>query len=188
MWTRVLKRYAHIMSRACIVQIMYLLSARFDPMIRDFVLTTYWPRVKKGEFFFPSSTAFDFLVAAAQEGRPGAIGSECSLKKNSSGINGICLGYGLWRRQNKNGYLATPIIVHSNVIPLLACELHDRGLSDEAVIRHLDWALLGMNREDVLAELRSSRFTNVFLCQSNSNLVSISWKMTMMEAAARYGK
>ena len=184
-WTKLLKQHVQALSQLMITQIMYLLSARFDPMVRDFVLTTYWPQVKAGQQVFSSSATLDFLQAAAQEGRPGAAGSDYRLNRNRIGLNGICAGFGLWKKQGKQ-YIATPPVMHPDLALLLACELHDRGLTDNDVVSHQDWGFFGWDRSDVLRELKSSRYTNAFLVQSNGDLVSISWKKTMKEAAARY--
>lgn len=184
-WTHLLKFHASALSRGIVTQIMYLLSARFDPMVRDFVLAVYWPRVKSGQQLFTASTSLDFLEAAAQEGRPGAAGSDLRLKRNSSGINGICTGFGLWKKQGKQ-FVATPPVIYPDLTLLLACELHERGFSDKEVVEHRDWGFFGLTREEVLRELKSSRYMNAFLVQASGDIVNISWKKTMVEVAASY--
>lgn len=186
-WTRVLKRYSYCMDSSLIVQIMYLLSARFDPMLRDFVMTFYWPQVMSGCMIFPESVLSVFLEMAAREGRPGAVWTVVGFSRLKGALGGICTGFGLWRKEKKN-YVVAPFRLHPDMVLLLACELHNRGLSDEEVVSHRDWIILGLNRGKVIQELKSSRYTNAFLVQSSGDLVNISWRKTMMEAAARYDK
>lgn len=184
-WTRLLKRYARSMNNDLIVQIMYLLSARFDPMLRDFVTSFYWPQVNAGRVIFPESVPAEFLESAVREGRPGAVWTAAGFSRLKGALGGICAGFGLWRKEKKN-YVATPLRLHPDMMLLLACELHDRGLSDEEVVSHRDWGILGVSREKLIDELKSSRYTSAFLVQSSGDLVSISWRKTMVEAAARY--
>ncbi len=186
-WSRILRRHGGAMSRLAIEQITFLLCARYDPMVRDFVLTEYWPRIRDGQKAFPLSMSADFLNAAEQAGRPGAVWSASRFEKLRSGLNGICAGYGLWRKGPSGGsYRATPPALHPEVALLLALELHERGLSDEEVVTHRDWAFFGLDREKVIRMLQSSRNTSELLVQSSGDLVSISWRTTMMEAANRH--
>lgn len=186
-WARVLKRHARTMPKDALIEILCLLTARWDPMFSDFLLMRYWPRVQRGEKAFPESTASDFLSAAAREKRPGAVWSERRFKRICIGLNGLCSGYGLWQKKRAAKiFVATPPVIHPEVALLLACELHERGLSDEEVLSHRDWGFFGLDREGVIRTLSSSRFINVILVQTSADLACISWKKTMLEAAARH--
>ena len=54
-------------------------------------------------------------------------------------------------------------------------------MGDNAVLMHEDWQLYGLDREDVLAEIKRLSLKGLLLVQVAGDAVRISWKYPNME-------
>ena len=63
----------------------------------------------------------------------------------------------------------------------LAYELHFRGIGDNAILNHDDWKLFGLERDDVLEEMKRLSLKGLVIIQSAGDVVRISWKQRDME-------
>ena len=66
--------------------------------------------------------------------------------------------------------------IESRVAILLAYELHVAGKGDNSVIGDPDWRLFGMDRADVLDQLKRAALTGVFIVQSAGSVTRIAWQ------------
>jgi hypothetical protein len=60
--------------------------------------------------------------------------------------------------------------------------LHFSGVSDNAIMTHDDWQLFGLDRQDVLEEMRRLSLKGFLLIQSAGDMVRVSWKIPTLEA------
>ena len=68
------------------------------------------------------------------------------------------------------------------IVTFLAYDLHFSGLGDNKVISHPDWGLFGLEREDVLDELKRQALKGWFIVQSAGTASRIGWQYETMEA------
>lgn len=186
-WTRILAANSTGFSRRIVEQIIFLLAARADAMVRDFFTMEYWPRVREGYTVIDSTTTKNFIEASANAGRGGTVWTDSRKKRLATGLMGICTGFGFIAKTGKPRYRVLPPLMEPAVAALLAYDLHEQGLSPNAVVGHVDWKLFGLSAAEVVDMLRSSRFTSLFLVQSSGDLVDISWKCaSMAEVSKKY--
>ena len=69
-----------------------------------------------------------------------------------------------------------PFRIEAKAAIALAYELHFSGAGDNTVIGHPDWALFGLERKDVIAELRRLSLKGVFIVQTAGDVVRIGWQ------------
>ena len=58
----------------------------------------------------------------------------------------------------------------------LAYELHFSGHGDNRVVSDADWSLFGMEREDVLEELKRLALKGLFIVQAAGGVTRIGWQ------------
>jgi hypothetical protein len=64
----------------------------------------------------------------------------------------------------------------------LSYDLHFAGVGDNALLNQEDWRLFGLDRSDVLEEMRRLALQGLFIIQAAGDVVKISWKHSDMEA------
>lgn len=186
-FARLLNRFQDGLSRPLKEQILFLLVARADDMIRDFMELEYWPRVKQGHKIIDPAVAKAFIEESARISRGGTVWSDRRKKNLSGGIMGMLSGFGFIDKKGPPRYRVTPLVPLPELTAMMACELHERGLSDDAVVDHRDWKILGLDRNEVIGALRSSRFSNLFIVQSAGDFVNIAWKLpSLMSVGETY--
>ncbi len=66
----------------------------------------------------------------------------------------------------------------------MAHNLHAAGMGDNLVLAHADWELFGLERLDVLGELRRLALQDWLIVQAAGNAIRIEWQHKNMEALA----
>jgi hypothetical protein len=56
------------------------------------------------------------------------------------------------------------------------------GVGDNALLTHADWKLFGLEREDVLDEIKRMSLKGLLIVQAAGDMIRISWKHQSMEA------
>ena len=63
-------------------------------------------------------------------------------------------------------------------------DLHFKGHGDNSVLSHPDWVLFGMERDDVLDEMKRLALKGLLIMQSAGGVTRISWPHKTMEELA----
>jgi hypothetical protein len=99
----------------------------------------------------------------------------------ASYLTGCCADFGLLER----GAKSVRKILHYRVDPrtaaILAHELHFAGHGDNAIVANPVWTLFGMDRADVLNELRRLALKGLFIVQSAGDVTRIAWQCKDLE-------
>ncbi|MFU0842376.1 MAG: hypothetical protein ACFWTZ_07210 [Burkholderia sp.] len=184
-WTCLLKRYKSAFSGEVIEQICFLLTARAEHILRDFLTMEYWPRVRQGEKRIDRELIRAFLMEAVREGRGGGVWTPARTRRVLSRLHTVCVGFHLMKPDPDSR--VTPPVLFKEIAVLLAYDLKDRGLSDEDVVRHRDWSLFGLSADDVKHLLSSSGMSRWMLVSEKNGKTAIDWQYPgMTEVAESY--
>jgi len=165
-------------------QLFFLFTCRANGILADFVREVYWPRYAGGSSAVSKKDALDFVEAAVLEGRTTTPWSESTIRRVSSYLLGACADFGLLGQIKGDGRLIQPFQPTLFLSSFLAHDLHFKGLGDNAVLNHEDWALFGFGPGDALAEIKRLSLRGELILQSAGSVVQIAWKNKNMEELA----
>ena len=175
------KQILSIEADADISQLMFLYTCRANPILADFVRQVYWQRYAGGYSVLRGEDARVFVERAIADGKTGKRWAESTVRRISAYLMGCCADFGLLESGSKSNRRLIPFRISTIATAYLAYELHFAGLGDNAVLMHEDWQLYGLDREDVLAEIKRLSLKGVLLVQVAGDAVRISWKYQNME-------
>ena len=104
------------------------------------------------------------------------------VKRVSGYLTGCCADYGLLEAGRRQSRRIIEFRINPSLAAYLAYELHFCGLGDNAVLEHRDWLLFGLNRDDVLDQLKRLSLRGLLIVQAGGEVVRIGWKQANMEA------
>lgn len=186
LWTQALKETRKALSTAVIEQICFLLTARAEAMLYDFMIMEYWPRIGLGEQTITLETLRAFLSQAAQEGRGGGKWTESRFRRATSSLSAACHGFRVVQRDGTLWRL-TPPVLFNEVALLLVYDLKNQGLYGSAILEHTDWKLFGLSAQAVRKILSSSAFAPYFQVNESLSETEFSWTVeTMLDAVKLY--
>lgn len=159
-----------------IEQILMVYTCRANVILADFVRDVYWPAYSSGRELLTNQDARDFVVKANQQGLTAKPWSETTIRRVSAYLTGACADFGLLERGTRSTRKVLPCRIEPKAAIALAYDLHFSGMGDNTVIGHPDWALFGLERADVIAELRRLSLKGVFLVQTAGDVVRIGWQ------------
>lgn len=181
---RLLKPIQHAAPRAAFEQLLFLYTARAHPVLADFVREVYWPAYAAGKPAIGNEESLHFIEQAVRDGKTTTAWSPTMVKRTASYLTGICGDFGLLEGGARRVRTILPFRVEPLVVTVLAYDLHNAGLGDNHLLLHADWGLFGLEREDVLAEVRRAALNGALIVQAAAGVTRISWKFKSMEELA----
>jgi hypothetical protein len=145
-----LKRLSDVFTASELNQLLFLYTARANPILADFVRDIYWDVYSAGSELVAYENAQAFVRRAVEDGKTAKRWSEGTIKRAASDLIGCCADFGLLGKRTLKGRHIVPYRIEPRVAAYLAHDLHFTGLGDNAVTSHPDWQLFGMTRGDVL--------------------------------------
>jgi hypothetical protein len=179
---RHLKKLAYALTSQELSQLFFLYTCRANLILTDFVRQAYWDRSAAGYEVINNKDANAFVAQAVRDGKTQKPWSERMIKNVASYLTGCCADYGLLERGQKSERKILPFQLESRVSAYLAYDLHAAGLGDNSVMGHDDWALFGLDRNDVLDEFKRLSLQGYVIVQSAGEVTRISWHYTSLEA------
>lgn len=179
---RRLKQLLPYLSRAEFQQILLLYTCRANPIFGDFIRQVYWVRYAGAYTEISNEHARNFVERAIDQGRMTKNWSENMISRVSGYLTGCCADYGMLEHGRKSVRAIIPFHIAPKVSAYIAHELHFAGLGDNAMLSHADWGLYGLDRFDVLDELKQLSLKGLFIVQAAGEIVTISWKHQSMES------
>lgn len=170
---------------AKLLQILFLYTARVNPVLHDFVVDLYWKKYAAGSHVITRQDAMDFLHAAQESGRTGGGWSESMMIRMGRYLTGCLTDFQLAGEDRNGRRDLLPFSITPLTALYLAHEIHFAGYSDDSVIDHDDWRLFGLHRPDVVQELRRLASKGHFIVQYAGDLLRVSWNFKNMEEALR---
>lgn len=176
-----LKKLSADLPASELIQLMLVFTCRANPIFGDFVREVYWERYAGGYQEISSEDARAFVERGIDDGKTSKRWTESTIRRVSAYLNGCCADYGLLERGLRSSRRILPFRISTTTIAYLAYELHFRGVGDNAVLNHEDWKLFGLERDDVLDEMKRLSLKGLVIIQSAGDVVRISWKQRNME-------
>lgn len=181
-WTKTLKQARHTLYSAAVEQICFLLTARCEAMLTDFLIKEYWPRVRHGDLQITADILSAFLSLAVSEGIGGGKWTESRFNRATRSLSAVCAGFHLIKR-NSTGWKITPPKLLNEIALFLAYELKDRGLKKASdICSHKDWLLYGLGPEAVKGFLTQSYFGSYFVIPDDMKGLVV-WRFDSLSAA-----
>ena len=162
-------------------QLLYLFTARANPILADFITEVYWRKYVGGHEQIHNDESKGFVQQANNEGKTVQYWSESMIKRVSSYLTGCCADFGLLEKGRKRARKILPFRIEQKAAAFLAYDLHFSGLGDNAVITHSDWKLFGLQAEDVRDELKRLSLKGFFIIQAAGNVTRIAWNFNNWE-------
>ena len=122
-----------------------------------------------------------FVIRANQDGKTRISWSESTIRRVSGYLTGCCADFGLLEGGQKRVRKILPFRAEAQVAIFLAYDLHFSGRGDNSVLSDPDWALFGMDRNDVLNELKRQALKGWFIIQSAGDVTRIGWQFQNLE-------
>lgn len=94
---------------------------------------------------------------------------------------GCLADFGFLESGQKSIRKILPVRIEPRVAIYLAYDLHFSGTGDNSVLSDPDWSLFGMDRSDVLNELKKLALKGWFIIQSAGDVTRIGWQYQDME-------
>lgn len=178
---KILKAYQNSFSSIEFNQLLCLYTCRANSILADFIRQVYWDRYSSGYETLSNEDAKDFVVKAIQDGKTVKQWSESMIKNVSSYLTGCCADFGLLEKIRKKERKILPFRLESKITTILAYDLHFSGMGDNAVIEHKDWAIFGLESQDVRCEFKQLSLKNYLMIQSAGDVTRLEWSFKSME-------
>lgn len=179
---RHLKTLSRVLPTADLSQLMLIFTSRANPILGDFIRQVYWARYGAGDTSLTNEDARAFVERAIDDGKMLKRWSEETVSRVSGYLTGCCADYGLLEPGAKRSRRILPFRIAAPVAAYLAYDLHLAGIGDNTLLSHADWALFGLGREDVLAELKRLSLQGLLIVQAAGDVIRISWTHSTQEA------
>lgn len=178
---KILKQYGNSFSSEELKQLLCLYTCRANLILGDFIRQIYWDRYSSGRTTIRNEDAQEFVTRAIQEGKTVKPWAESTIKKVTSYLTGCCVDFGLLENIRKPERKILPCRLEPKVAAILIHDFHFSGVGDNAAMAHEDWALFGLEKEDVRNELKRLSLKNYLMIQSAGDMTRIEWKFKSME-------
>lgn len=178
---RMLKTLLPVLDRRSTLQLLFLFACRANRILHDFVRNVYWQSYAAGRTEIDNEEAREFVAAASRDGLTAKPWSETTIRRVGSYLTGCCRDFGLLEAGPRMKRKLLPIRIAPSVVTILAYDLHFTGRGDNQVLASEDWQLFGLDREDVLSELKRQAMQGRFIVQSAGKVVRISWPIGSVE-------
>ena len=176
-----LKFLAHRFTTTELNQLLFIYTARANLVLADFVREVYWARYSAGRNDLQLEDARTFVANSVREGKTEKPWSETTIKRISSYLIGCCADYGLLATTGRNRRSITTFRILPKVAAYLAYELKFSGLGDNQIVSSSDWHLFGLERADVLDQLKRLSLQGLLIFQAASDVVHVGWTYKSME-------
>lgn len=177
-----LKKLRPVLTKREFEQLLYLYACRANPILYDFVEEVYWRVYSTGRDTISYEDAKGFVYRANQEGKTKKRWSEGTITRVAGYLTGTCADFGLLERGSKPVRQILPFHMEQKTGLFLAYDLHSGGVGDNRLLAHDDWGLFGLDRQDVLEELKRLALQDWLIIQSAGNVIRIDWRYKDMEA------
>jgi hypothetical protein len=165
-------------------QLMFLFTCRANVILGDFVREVYWGAYAAGHNELSNDAARDFVVQAISTGKTSKQWAKSTVSRVAAYLTGCCADFGLVEHSAGRSRRILPCHIESRVSAALAYDLHLSGVGDNALTAHEDWTLFGLDRPEVIAELRRLSLKGLLMVQSAADAIRISWPLKTIEEVA----
>jgi hypothetical protein len=177
----ILKRLKDTLAPTDLRQLMLLYTSRANPVLAGFIREAYWPAYAAGAASMDNEGARAFIQRGIEDGKTATRWAEGTVKRVARYLTSACADFGLLEGGSRSRRRILRIRMASQVVAILAHDLHFKGIADNALLAHEDWALYGLERQDVLEEFRRLALQNLWIVQAAGDAARIGWQCKDME-------
>ena len=159
-----------------IEQAFLIYTCRANKILFDFILEIFWPTYSSGRESISNNDAREFVIRSNQQGLTKKPWSESTIRRVSAYLTGACADFGLLEGGNRVSRRILPFRIEAKTVIMLAYELHFDGLGDNAIVNHPDWGIWGLDRYEVVSELKRISLQGAILVQTAGETVRIGWR------------
>jgi hypothetical protein len=160
---------------------LFLGTCRTHAILFDFVIQVYWNAYSSGRESLSNDEARNFVVSANQDGRTTTPWADSMIERVTGYLTGTCADFGLLEDGSRSVRKILPYRIENRVLVYLAYNLHDAGNGDNKVLNHPEWQLFGMERDDVLNEIKRLSLQGWWIVQTAGDVIRIGWQYKSME-------
>jgi hypothetical protein len=164
-------------------QILFIYTARHNPVFHDFVTSTYWRRVSTGASDISRSDARDFLEKAVIAGQIEPRWAESMMARVGRYLLGTLEDFQLIGKNRAGHRGINPPVISPETVRFLLHDLHFHGTEDPALPAHPDWGLFGLYPADVIKEIEKEASRGHIQAQNAGQFLRIEWHYPNMESA-----
>jgi hypothetical protein len=179
-----LKSLAGLLPKDELRSLFFVFTCRANRILGDFVRQVYWARYAAGAGSVSKDDARAFITSAISNGQTTRRWSESTIIRMGSYLLGACADFGLLGAMKSAARSISTFRITPPVASILAHDLHFAGLGDNAVVRSEDWALVGLETDDVVGELKRLSLRGELIVQSAGSVTHVAWKYKSMEDLA----
>lgn len=178
---RLLKLFLPHASMRELAQLLFLYTCRANLILADFTRDVYWAAYTSGRDTLSRDQAETFVLRANQDGLTQKHWSDSTIFKVSSYLVSSLVDFGLLEAAGRSDRKILPFRIEPRVAAILAYDLHFAGKGDNSVLSDPDWALFGLDRGDVLNELKRLALKGWLIVQAAGDATRIGWRYTNMQ-------
>jgi hypothetical protein len=176
-----LQRIRDVLTKRELEQLFFIYTCRAHTILADFIRDVYWLAYAAGQETLSNKDARTFVMRANQDGKTTTLWSDSTIQRVARYLTAYCADFGLLERGTKQARKILTYRIEPRVAAILAYDLHFAGHGDNAILAHPDWGLFGLERADVLEEMKQLALRNLLIVQSAGGITKISWQCDSME-------
>jgi Putative inner membrane protein (DUF1819) len=173
---RILKRMLSSgLSGRIFTELLFVFTARQDPLVYDFTIREYWPAVRRGRAVLDTAPMLFFLSEAHENGRLDNQWSEKVSVRIARCVLGLLRDIGFLREVVRGRREIVNYRLTDEGAAILARELNESGVTDSSLCNHPDWGLFGMTPSAVVERLDGLGEHRGVIVQRAGSVVHFTW-------------
>ncbi|SHF72959.1 Putative inner membrane protein [Desulfacinum infernum DSM 9756] len=162
-------------------ELLFVYTARNDPLVYDFTVREYWPAARRGRAVLDTDSMLSFLSEAHCDGRLENQWSEKVSVRIARCVLGLLRDIGFLRESARARREIVNYRMSDEGAALLARDLHESGVTDSSLCEHPDWGLFGMNASEVVERLDGLGEHRGLIVQRAGSVVHFTWTVKSIE-------
>lgn len=162
-------------------ELLFVFTARRDPLIYDFAIREYWPAARRGRLVMDTGPILSFLAEAHYNGRLENQWSEKVSVRIARCVLGLLRDVGFLREVTRGRKEIVNYRMSDEGAAILARELNEAGVTDSSLCNHPDWGLFGMPPSEVAERLDRIGEHRGVIMQRAGSVVHFTWVVKSME-------
>ena len=162
-------------------ELLFLFTARQDPLVYDFTVREYWPTVRRGRTMIDTNTMVTFLSEAHYDGRLENSWSDMVSIRIARCVLSLLRDVGFLRESVRGRREIVDYRMSDEGAVLQARELHDSGVTDSSLCNHPDWELFGLTPSEVVEKLDGLGEYRGIIVQRAGSVVHFTWPVSSIE-------
>lgn len=168
------------MNRSVLRQIIFIYTARHNPIFHDFVTSVYWRKAMSGTGEVTKADTRDFLERAVLTGKIQPRWADSMMERVTRYLLGTLEDFQMIGENRHGRRHATPPSILGETVLFLSYELHFRQVDDRDIPSHPDWALFGLMPSTVISLLEREASKDHLQVQNAGQILRIEWKYLEM--------